>query len=114
MSKLVKELSDVEFASSVTDKDACLGLVLVDFWAPWCQPCLQLAPFVEEAASLLEGKVQVYKVNVDSYKETAMQYQVRNIPTVLLFKDGVLVDRRVGGLQSNDVQELVAFISKHI
>ncbi|RIY32365.1 thioredoxin family protein [Psittacicella gerlachiana] len=116
MSKFVHELTDAEFNDKVANKDANLGLVLVDFWADWCSPCLQLAPFVEEAAEILAGKVTFYKYEViaEEPQEARVLNGVRNIPTILLFKDGVLVDRRVGSLESNDVKELLSFVEKHL
>lgn len=116
MSNFVHELVDADFNAKVTDKNANLGLVLVDFWATWCAPCLQLAPFIEEAAEKLQGKVTVYKyeVLVEEEQEARKVNGIRNIPTILLFKDGVLVDRRVGCLESNDVSELIEFIEKHL
>lgn len=114
MSQFVSELTAEDFVAKVTDKSANLGLVLVDFWAPWCQPCVQLAPYVEELAEKLQGKLTVYKVNVQTYREVALQNNIRNIPTLFLFKDGVLLDRRIGGLVSNDVAELEEFVKPHL
>ncbi|MFW6109948.1 MAG: thioredoxin [Patescibacteria group bacterium] len=70
--------------------------VLVDFWAPWCRPCLILSPMIEELEEELEGKVLVAKLNVDENRETAMRYRIQGIPTVLVFKDGKLRQRLVG------------------
>ncbi|RIY33414.1 hypothetical protein CKF54_02920 [Psittacicella hinzii] len=116
MSNFVHELTDAEFNEKVANKEGNLGLVLVDFWASWCSPCLQLAPFVEEAAEKLAGKVTFYKYEVkpEEPQEARTLNGVRNIPTILLFKDGVLVDRRVGSLESNNVEELLSFVEKHL
>lgn len=70
--------------------------VLVDFWATWCGPCLMMAPFVEEFAKEQEGKVKVGKVNVDEEPELAMRYGISSIPTLMVFKDGKLVNTSVG------------------
>lgn len=70
--------------------------VLIDFWAAWCGPCRVLGPTIEELAKEYDGKAIVAKVDVDAEPELAMQFSVRSIPTLLLFKDGELVDRTVG------------------
>ena len=70
--------------------------VLVDFWASWCQPCRMVAPVVEEIASENAGKLKVLKLDVDENQNTAMQYNVSSIPTLILFKEGQPVERVVG------------------
>lgn len=70
--------------------------VLVDFWAEWCGPCKAIAPHVEALAEEYAGKVKVFKVDVDQESDLAVRYGVMNIPTLLLFKDGEVVDRMVG------------------
>jgi len=73
-------------------------LVVVDCWAPWCTPCHMVAPLIEEMARDYAGRILFGKLNVDENPETAMQYQIMSIPTLLVFKDGKLVDRIVGAM----------------
>ena len=79
--------------------DAAAGkapLAMVDFWAPWCGPCQMLGPVIESLAEEYEGRAVVGKVNTDEEQELAIRYRVMNIPTVLFFKDGREIERRVG------------------
>lgn len=84
-------------------------LVLVDFWATWCGPCRMLGPTVETVAGEYEGKLTVVKCNVDDCEDIAVQYGIRNIPTLLFFKDGQLADRTVGVVSK---QEIVSRLEK--
>ena len=77
------------------------GLMMVDFWASWCGPCKMLAPVVDQLAAQYEGKAVVGKVNVDEEQELAIRYGVMSIPTVIFFKDGKEVDRKVGVMPPN-------------
>ncbi len=87
------QIDDSTFQAEVLDAK---GLVLVDFWATWCGPCIMLGPVIEEIAEELGDKVKVAKLNVDENQETSMKYQVMSIPTVMLFKDGEPVKTFIG------------------
>lgn len=91
-SEHVLELNDSNFDSAVTSSAA----LLVDFWAPWCGPCRMIAPVIEELGKELAGKVTVAKVNVDEAPGIAAAHNVTSIPTLIIFKNGQLVDRSTG------------------
>ncbi len=78
---------------------------MVDLWAPWCQPCLMTAPWVEELAQKYEGRFKVAKMNIDENPVTATQYGVRSIPTLLLFKDGKVEDTIVGAVGKANIEK---------
>lgn len=79
--------------------------VLVDFWATWCGPCRMVAPYVEQLAKEYEGKAVVVKCNVDEAQQIPMQYGIRNIPTLLFFKNGEIVDKMVGASTRAAIEE---------
>lgn len=87
------EVKDSDFKDKVLENDK---LVLVDFWAEWCGPCKTLGPIIDEVANEFGDKLDVAKVDIDQNQEYAAKYGIRNIPTVLLFKDGNIVDKQVG------------------
>lgn len=89
------ELTDTNFEEKVLKSDKP---VLVDFWAEWCGPCRTVAPIVSELADDFEGKAVVGKIDVDSNPKIATDYGIRNIPTILFFKDGEVVDKQVGAV----------------
>ena len=81
--------------------------VLIDFWATWCGPCRMLTPTVDEIAQEYEGRVVVAKCNVDDSDEVAMQYRVRNIPTLIFFKGGEQVDKLVGLVSKKEITDIL-------
>ncbi len=101
---MAKEITDNNFQKDVLESK---GLTLVDFWAPWCGPCRQLTPLVEELAVEMAGKMEVYKCNIDENPETPSQFAVRGIPTLMIFKDGKLLDTKVGSLSKTALHEWV-------
>jgi len=93
MGKEVLHVSDATFEKEVLESDVP---VLVDFWAPWCRPCLVVAPIIEELAADYDGRALVAKLNVDENGDTAGRYGIMSIPTMIIFKGGEEVERMVG------------------
>ena len=98
----IKNLSLDNFDSEISSSNIP---VLVDFWAEWCGPCKMLGPILEEISKELKDKLQIVKVNLDENQDLAMKYSIRSIPTLLLFKDGELIDTKVGLLPKSDLVE---------
>lgn len=107
-SEKVLELTSGNFEQEVISSGK---LFLVDFWAEWCGPCRAVAPIIDDLAEAYDGKVAVGKVNVDDEGSLAQKYRIMSIPTIILFKDGQIVERIVGARSS---QEFKSIIDKHI
>ena len=102
--KNIIELTDDSFTTTINDKSTP---VLVDFWAEWCAPCRRIGPIVEELAQEYAGRLRVAKVNIDQHQQAAGQYDIRSIPTLLLFKNGALAEKIVGAVPKDHLVQAV-------
>jgi thioredoxin 1 len=102
MAGTVPEFTDANFDTEVLKSSTP---VLVDFWAPWCGPCRMLAPSIEALSKDYDGKVKIGKLNTDDNGETAAKFGIRSIPTLLIFKDGQVVNQLVGALPKDKIAE---------
>ena len=104
MSGKIAEVGDQNFEAEVLNSPIP---VLVDFWAAWCAPCRILAPVVEEIADKYEGKAKILKLNVDENSATAGKYNIKGIPTLLLFKDGAIQEQIVGNTNKGTISKMI-------
>lgn len=100
-------VSDADFENEVLKADEP---VMVDFWAEWCGPCKALSPIVDEVANEVAGKMKVVKVNIDENPNAPTKYGVRGIPTLMVFKDGELVDTKVGGMSKTQLNDWLSSV----
>ena len=108
MNEKIIALSDASFEQEVINSNKT---VLVDFWAEWCGPCKSIGPILDEIANEYDGKVVIAKMNVDENTQTPPKYGIRGIPSLLIFKDGSVIDTKMGALSK---AELSAFIDANI
>lgn len=104
MSDKVQEVNDQDFEQEVVKSDKP---VLVDFWAAWCAPCRTIAPTVEQLAEQYQGRAKIVKLNVDENGATSVKYNIRGIPTLLLFKNGVIRDQIVGASSKDTIARMI-------
>lgn len=104
----ISHINDDDFDNHVINSNLP---VLVDYWAEWCGPCKAIAPILDELAKDYEGKVNIAKLNIDNNQNTPAKYGIRGIPTLMLFKDGNVIDTKVGALSKS---QLVAFLDSNI
>ncbi|TWP27643.1 thioredoxin [Apibacter muscae] len=103
------EINDQTFKNEVIDSNEP---VLVDFWAEWCGPCRSLSPVIDELSEEFKGKLKVVKIDIDANQNTPVEYGIRNIPTLLFFKDGQLVEKVVGAQPKEALVEKIQNIIK--
>ena len=104
MSDNIVQLTDASFEADVIKAQ---GPVLVDFWAEWCDPCKMIAPILHEVADEYAGKLTIAKLNIDQNAETAPKYNIRGIPTLLLFKNGAVAATKVGALSKSQLKDFL-------
>ena len=110
MSENIAKVTDQDFQAEVVDASKAQP-VMVDFWAEWCRPCHMLAPTVDEIARQYTGKLKVVKLNVDENNNSAFQFNIRGIPTLLVFKGGQVVDQLVGAVPKDQIEKV---LQRHI
>lgn len=98
------EITDANFTEMVNNNE---GVSVVDFWAPWCGPCKMISPIIDELHNEYDGKAVIGKVNVDDNPNTSMEFGVRSIPTILVFKNGEIVNKKVGVASKAELQKMI-------
>lgn len=103
-SESIVELNDSSFDTEVINSEKP---VLVDFWAPWCGPCRALAPVIEEISTDFVDKLKVGKINVDENPEISMKFGIRSIPTLMVFKDGEVLEQIIGAVPKSEIERAI-------
>jgi|TARA_B110001450_G_scaffold81080_1_gene76872 thioredoxin 1 len=101
----IKQINDSEFKTEVIDSSKP---VIVDFWAEWCGPCKTLGPILEKLSDDFHDKVEIKKINIDENPEAPANFGIRSIPTMILFKDGKIVDTKIGVSGEQDIKNWIA------
>ena len=104
MNDKIVHTNDENFEADVLNSDKA---VLLDFWAEWCGPCKMIAPLLDEAADQYEDKLTVAKINIDENPNTPAKYQIRSIPTLMLFKDGTVLAQKLGAMPKKDLTDFL-------
>jgi thioredoxin 1 len=99
---MTAEITDSNFSESISS-----GVVLVDFWAPWCGPCRMLTPVIDELAEEMKGEIKMFKCNVDDSSESPSKYNIMGVPTLIIFRDGKLVAQRSGMAPKKIIQDWI-------
>lgn len=100
----ISQLSDTEFEQKILKSE---NLVVVDFWAPWCGPCKMIGPILDKISQEYDGKIKIYKINIDEHQATASKYQVLSIPTLLFFQNGKVANQVVGVKSEADIKKII-------
>jgi thioredoxin 1 len=108
MSEKITVLTDENFEQEVVQSDE---MVVIDFWAPWCGPCKAIAPIMEAFSEEYAGKVKFAKLNVDENNDSAVKFGIRSIPTIMIFREGKVMDQIVGAVPRDSIKKL---IDKHL